>query len=77
MYDRIYEGRRIMLIGAAAEKKRRKRMIYKRLSRFVTWIGLGAAGLIAIPAGILILLISGIWTVADRFAAYLERKGDD
>ena len=75
MYGEICEGHRTVLTGAAAEKKRRKRIIYKGLSRFVTWVGLAAAGLIAIPAGILILLISGIWTVADRFAACLERKG--
>lgn len=75
MYGEICSGRRAMQIDAAAEKKRRKRMIYKGLNRFVTWIGLAAAGLIAIPAGILLLLVLGIWTMVDRLAAYLERKG--
>lgn len=65
------------MIDAAAEQKNRKRLIYKGLSRFTTWIGLAIGGLLAIPAGMLVLLISGIWTVTDRLSAFFERKGDN
>lgn len=59
------------------EKKHKKRMVFKWLSRLVTGLGLAAAGLLAIPAGILFLLISGIWAAADRIAVRLEQKGDE
>lgn len=70
-------GRRMARLPLPKEKKHKKRMVYKGLSRLVTGLGLAAVGLLAIPAGILFLLISGIWSATDWIAARLDQRGDE
>lgn len=49
-----------------------RRRICRALGRLVTILGLAAAGLLVIPAGILFLLIVGLWTAADRLSRSLN-----
>lgn len=77
MDGEVYEIRQMMPVHMAGKVSHGKRKtLYKWLSRLVTGLGLVAIGLLAIPAGILFLLISGAWSVTDRVAAHLEQKGD-
>lgn len=75
MDGELCSRRRMTRLHVPREKRYRKRMVYKWLSRLVTGISWVAVGLLAIPAGILFLLISGIWAAADRITAYWEQKG--
>ncbi len=50
--------------------------LWRGAGRFVTWLGLGAAGLLALPGGILMLLICAIWSITDRVSAWMTRKGE-
>lgn len=47
------------------------------LRSFVTWTGLAAIGALALPAGILALLMAGIGGATDRLAAYLSSRVDE
>ena len=78
MDGEVYEIRQMMPMHMTGEVRHgMRKTLYKWLSRLVMCLGLVAIGLLAIPAGILFLLISGIWSVTDRIAAHLEQKGDD
>ena len=47
------------------------------LSQAVTWTGVGVVGVLAVPAGLLFLLISGVWRATDRITARLEGERRD
>lgn len=49
-------------------------VITKCLSRAVLGIGMGMIALLALPAGILFLLICGIWTLTGWFISVIEGK---
>ncbi len=53
----------------------------KRLRRYacnlVTWMGIVAVGLLALPVGLVILLICAAWSLGDWIAARIRRKGGD
>lgn len=51
-------------------------MIRKGISRLITWLGVALIGLLALPAGVLVLLIIGIWSLVDRLASRLGREKD-
>lgn len=51
-----------------------KDMIYQGVSRMVFFIGIVVIGILAVPAGILFLLICGIWSGVDYFTAKLGSK---
>ncbi len=55
----------------------RKHLAYRCLSRVIFWIGLAVLAILALPAGIIVLAIRGVWTVTDRLTGVLERKGDE
>lgn len=59
-------GRKRSLAGA----------FWRGAGRFVTWLGLAAAGLLALPDGILMLLICAVWSLTDRVSAWMNRKGE-
>lgn len=48
--------------------------IRKCLSRAVLVIGMGLIALLAVPAGILFLIICGIWTLIGWFTSVIEGK---
>jgi hypothetical protein len=54
--------------------KWRNQMGYKIFRRLTVWAGGAVIGILVIPAGALLLLISGIWSVTDRIADWLDRK---
>lgn len=61
--------------GAGNKPDRKSRIIFKRLSRLVTWAALAAVGILAIPILICSFLIKMLWEPADRLASWLQRKG--
>ncbi len=77
MDGELCRSRRLTRSHVAEDRKYRKRLVYRSLSRLVAYIGLAVIGLLAIPAGLLVLLISGIWSATDRIAAYWEQKGGE
>lgn len=50
------------------------RIIRRCLSRGVLGIGMGVIALLAVPAGILFLIICGIWTLTGWFTTVIEGK---
>lgn len=52
-----------------SQGKRLKSMAMKGLSQMMTGLSLGIIGLLIIPTGILVALISIFWSVADKVSA--------
>lgn len=44
------------------------------LSKAVSWLGIAVIAVLAVPAGVLILLIIGIWSLTDWLVARLSGK---
>ena len=44
------------------------------LSGGVFYLGLAVIGVLAIPAGVLLALIAGVWSLTDRLTAFLSEK---
>lgn len=44
------------------------------LSGGVFYLGLAVIGVLAIPAGVLLALIAGVWSLTDKLTAALDRK---
>ena len=42
--------------------------------RGILWLGTGLVILIAIPTGLLFLLLAGVWTLTDRLTAALTEQ---
>lgn len=68
--DERYEGEET---GVWQEK--RKFTFGRCLSRLALWLGFAIIVLLAVPAGIVIALISGIRSFVDWVICRLERKG--
>lgn len=51
-----------------------KRSAAKWAGRFVTWIGCTIAGLLVIPAGILIVLILAVRSATDKIVVWIDKK---
>lgn len=51
--------------------------LWKGAGRLVTWLGLAVAGLLALPGGILMILICAIWSLTDRSSEWMNRKGEN
>lgn len=45
-----------------------------RLSGGVFYLGLAVIGVLAIPAGLLLALIAGVWSLTDKLTAALDQK---
>ena len=54
-----------------------KQNIRKFLSKIVFWSGIAVAGILAVPAAVLILIICGVWTAADSLISRLERDNNN
>ena len=63
--------------GKAPKGRYGKKQVCRVLRSFVTWTGLAAIGALALPAGILALLMAGIGGATDRLAAYLSSRVDE
>lgn len=78
MYGELCDGgRRFATAPSPLKEKRWKKAVWKGLSLLTTWIGLALVGLLALPAGILGLFIAAIWSLTNRVAGWLHRKGED
>ena len=44
------------------------------LSGGIFYLGLAVIGVLAIPAGVLLALIAGVWSLTDKLTAALDRK---
>lgn len=44
------------------------------LSGGIFYLGLAVIGVLAIPAGLLLALIAGVWSLTDKLTAALDRK---
>ena len=53
--------------------KKEKELLFGILSRIVTWLGILLVALLALPAGLLIAMICGVWTAIDWIMEQLER----
>lgn len=51
-----------------------KKAFRKLLSQVVLWVSVAVIAIIAIPTVVLGLAITGIWQLADRILAKLERR---
>jgi len=51
----------------------RKSNVRKPLSNLVLWIGIALMGLLAIPAGIFICGILGVWSLVERLLRWIEK----
>lgn len=69
--DERYEGEE-----ARIWQEKRKFTFGRCLSRLALWLGFVIIVLLAVPAGIVIALISGIRSLVDWFVCRLERKGN-
>ena len=45
--------------------------------KVITWLGMAVVGILALPAGALTLLISGVWSLTDRISRWITEKGDE
>lgn len=57
-------------------KQKKKIAVRERLSQVVTWAGIIVIGILVVPTGLLIALISTVWSAADKIAAWLEKRGE-
>ena len=44
------------------------------LSGGIFYLGLAVIGVLAIPAGVLLALIAGVWSLTDKLTAALDQK---
>lgn len=52
--------------------QRRPSDVRKRISQMITWMGLVVIGVLAVPTGVLITLISMLWSVTDKIAVWIQ-----
>ena len=51
-----------------------KKTFRKLLSQVVLWVSVAVIAIIAVPTSVLVLAITGIWSLADRILVKLERR---
>ena len=51
-----------------------KKAFSKLLSQVVLWVSVAIIAIIAVPTSVLVLAITGIWSLADRILVKLERR---
>lgn len=77
MYGELCRSAKNLPVSCVTVRNRNwKKIIRKGCSHLITWMGIAAACLLAIPAGLLILMIFAVWTVADAAASRIAGKGD-
>lgn len=59
------------------KKKSWKKAICNWISLLITWIGIVVVALLALPIGILALIVITVWTLTDRIASWIKRKGEN
>lgn len=65
-----------MLIRREALQKNLIKAVFKLLEQVILWISVAVIVMLAVPAGILGLMIMGIWHLADHILAKLEGRSD-
>lgn len=56
----------------ASEPRPRSRRLRRTLSRAISWFGVAAIGVLAVPAGVLVGGIALIWTGVNAVTRWLE-----
>ena len=51
-----------------------KKAFRKLLSQVVLWVSVAVIAIIAVPTSVLVLAITGIWSLADHVLVKLERR---
>ena len=73
MIEMMQSGNDIVRREKGKAKKGGRRVRGKRLGTILGWLVLAAVVLIAVPVGVIMLMVSGIWSAADRLFARLGR----
>ena len=73
MIEMMQSGNDIVRREKGKAKKGGRRVKGKRLGTILGWLVLAAVVLIAVPVGVIMLMVSGIWSAADRLFARLGR----
>ena len=64
--------------GSQHKKKGyRSARIARAAGKVITWLGMAVVGILALPAGALVLLISGVWSLTDRISQWITQKGEE
>ncbi len=65
------------LVASSITLKRKnwKKAICNCIGFLITWIGIIIISILALPLGILALIIIAIWTLTDTIASWFNRKG--
>lgn len=63
-----------MLIRPKPIGRKLKRALCKLLGQAILWISIAAITIMAVPAGVLVLMITGIWHLTDHILAKLDRR---
>ena len=58
----------------AARRGKERTKMRGFLQKAVSWMGIAVIAVLAIPAGALILLIVGVWSLTDRLVSRLARR---
>lgn len=60
--------------STGAYRLENKKAFRKLLSQVVLWVSVAIIAIIAVPTSVLVLAITGIWSLADRILVKLERR---
>ena len=63
-----------MVIQREPISRKMKKAFRKLLSQVVLWVSVAVIAMIAVPTVVLVLAITGIWSLADHVLVKLERR---
>ena len=63
-----------MVIQREPISRKLKKVCCKLLSQVVLWVSIAIIAMIAVPIVVLVLAITGIWSLADHVLVKLERR---
>lgn len=63
-----------MVIQREPISRKMKKAFRKLLSKVVLWVSVAVIAMIAVPTTVLVLAITGIWSLADHVLVKLERR---
>ncbi len=65
----------IELLAERSQPKHRRGTGWRKgLSTGITWLGLGIVGILAVPVGLLLMVIAAVWSLTDRLASRIQRR---
>jgi len=63
-----------MVIQREPISRKMKKAFRKLLSKVVLWVSVAVIAMIAVPTVVLVIAITGIWSLADHVLVKLERR---